>query len=95
MNIVDDTRGNIAVGIIILTITVLAVIFVGWVWTQLYPAVSGSLTLGELDAQLGVDPSGTTIFFTALAFIGLIAGMIVWFIMRPLNSDIRQSIRPR
>lgn len=83
---------GIIIGIIFVVITTLAIIFVGWVWTRLYPSVTNSLTLAETAQQLGTDPSGTTIFFVALAFIGLIAGLFVWFILRPIGSDVRQGV---
>ena len=95
MSFARDERGNIGVGIIIVGISALTIIFVGWVWTQLQPAVSNALTLDEVSTQLNTDPTGTVVFFTALAFIALIAGLFIWFILRPLGRDVRQELRPR
>lgn len=86
-----DDRGQIALGIIILVLSVFVVVFVGWVFVMLTGPIYTNLTLAETQQQLGTDPSGTVLFFTALAFIGLIAGMMIWFINRPLGEDVRQS----
>lgn len=90
-----DDRGQITLSIIILVISVLVIIFVGWVFVTLTDPIYNALTLAELEQQLNTTPGGTIMFFGGLGFIGLITGLIIWFIWRPLKSDVRQSVTRR
>lgn len=91
----DDDRGQIILGIIVLVLSIVVLIFVGWVYVFLTDAVFNSLTLAELDSQLGTDPSGTVMFFGGFAFILFAGGLIYWFIQRPIGQDVRQSTQRR
>lgn len=83
------------VAAVMATVSVLVIVFVGWVMTILVDPIFNNVVDQSLMTTLGWgSPQETVYLFATLAMIGLVFVVVIWWIARPIRNDVRQETRP-
>lgn len=75
------------------TLAIVIIIVVGAFGWQVIEPVYNNLTLGDLPAGWGT-PQNTLLLFVSLSSIGLIAVVVIWWLVAPVREDVRQDVGP-
>lgn len=82
------------VRLIAATLGITVVIVVAFFGVQVIDPVYNNLGFGDLPAGWGAPQETTYLFFT-LAIIGLLAVIMIWWLVAPVRDDIRQETQRR
>lgn len=84
---------NTILRIVAAPLTILILVFVGWVGVKLFDPISQNV--GGPPASLGWPSNEHFYFFMALAMISLVLVVFVWLWAAPIREDVRQEAGPR
>lgn len=80
------------IGLIVVFMTVVALVFVTGVFNMVVGPVYDHVVSPTLMSDLGWgSPNDVILLFGGLAMVSLLGVIVMWWILKPIRSDVRQT----